>query len=265
MDRYHLHTVCREANCPNRMECFDSRTATFLILGSVCTRNCTFCNITKGEPETVDPEEPKHIADAVETLGLRYAVITSVTRDDLPDGGAGHFAAVVQAVKARTPEVMIELLIPDFKGDRTALEKAARSGAEVLNHNVETVPSLYPSVRPLADYKQSLSVIRNAKEINPNLVTKSGIMLGLGEREDEVTAVLEELRDAGCDLLTIGQYLAPSDKHHPVVEYIHPDVFEQYAEKARVMGFTAVASAPFVRSSYKAAEMALKAFEAGNE
>ena len=262
MDRYHLHTVCREANCPNRMECFDNRTATFLILGSVCTRNCTFCNITKGDPETVDPAEPEHIADAVETLGLRYAVITSVTRDDFEDGGAGHFAAVAAAVKERTPGVLIELLIPDFKGDRRALAAAVRSGAEVLNHNVETVPSLYPAVRPLADYEQSLTVLRQAKEINPGLVTKSGIMLGLGETQKEVTAVLEDLRGAGCDLLTIGQYLAPSSNHHPVVEYVHPDIFEQYAETARALGFTAVASAPFVRSSYKAAEMALKALEA---
>ncbi len=261
MDRYHLHTVCREANCPNRMECFDSRTATFLILGSVCTRNCTFCNITKGEPEPVDPEEPGHIAEAVETLGLRYAVITSVTRDDLPDGGAGHFAAVARAVKERTPGVLIELLIPDFKGARTALEKAVCSGAEVLNHNVETVPSLYSSVRPLADYDQSLTVLREAKKIKPNIITKSGIMLGLGEKQEEVTAVLEDLSSAGCDLLTIGQYLAPSDQHHSVVEYVHPDIFEQYAEKARALGFTAAASAPFVRSSYKAAEMALAAMK----
>jgi lipoic acid synthetase len=209
----------------------------------------------------VDPEEPGHIADAVETLALRYAVITSVTRDDLPDGGAGHFTAVVREVKKRVPEVMIELLIPDFKGDRTALEKAVCSGAEVLNHNVETVPSLYSSVRPLADYEQSVAVLREAKKIKPNIITKSGIMLGLGEKQEEVTAVLEDLRTAGCDLLTIGQYLAPSEKHHPVVKYVHPDMFEQYAEKARALGFTAAASAPFVRSSYKAAEMALKAFE----
>lgn len=257
--KYSLNTVCLEANCPNRMECYDCGTATFLILGSICTRNCTFCNVTKGRALPVDPEEPTHIAEVVRALALDYVVITSVTRDDLPDGGAAHFHSVVEAIHEIDPNVRVELLIPDFRGDRQAVETVAHSGAVVINHNIETVPSLYSNVRPLADYRQSLDVIKTAKASNPRMITKSGLMVGLGESKEEMLHVLTDLRDVDCDLLTIGQYLAPSEHHHPVVEYVHPDVFDEYRGEALRMGFTGVASGPFVRSSYRAAELAEQA------
>ena len=252
---YSLHTVCDEAACPNRMECFNKKTATFMILGRICTRSCTFCNVAEGVVEPVNPEEPSKIAAAVQELGLKYVVVTSVTRDDLPDGGAGHFVNVIKAVKAQDSGISVEVLIPDFKGDRGLLSLVVKAEPDILNHNIETVPSLYREVRPQADYSRSLELLKNVKEVNRNMLTKSGIMLGLGEKKEQVLSVLEDLCSIGCDLLTIGQYLAPSAEHHPVVEYIHPDIFSEYRDAALKMGFKSVASAPFVRSSYNAAEM----------
>jgi len=252
LGRLKLHTVCEEANCPNLGECFSRRTATFMILGNYCTRNCTFCNVQKHAPQPVDPEEPFHVAQGVKELGLKHAVITSVTRDDLPDGGAGHFAAVIAEIKALNAGTAVEVLIPDFQGDYEALKKVVYAKPDIINHNIETVPRLYREVRPMADYSRSLRLLGNVKSLDGKMITKSGIMLGLGEKEDEVTAVFRDLRDAGCDLLTVGQYLAPSKGHHPVVEYIHPDIFEEYRKTALELGFKYVASAPLVRSSYLA-------------
>ena len=249
-----IHTICREAWCPNQGECFSRGVATFLILGNACTRNCRFCNVRHAPPQPLDPDEPERLAGEVEKLGLEYVVITSVTRDDLPDGGAGHFAKTIRAIRRRCPGVGVEVLIPDFLGDRSALERVFDAAPEVLNHNVETVPRLYPSVRPQADYQRSLGVIRRAKEKKPRLLTKSGIMLGLGETPDEVRQVLGDLSAQGCDILTMGQYLRPSERHFPVAEYIPPEEFEKHAVKALEMGFAAVASGPFVRSSYMAKE-----------
>ncbi|WP_319475642.1 lipoyl synthase [Marispirochaeta aestuarii] len=250
----HLNTVCVEANCPNRMECFASRTATFMILGSVCTRNCRFCNVSPGTPEPVDLEEPVRLARAARELGLRHVVVTSVTRDDLPDGGAGHFAAVIRELRTRLPEASIEVLIPDFQGDPDALATVIEAGPEVINHNVETVPRLYSRVRPQADYRRSLELLKRAADCGRPMAVKTGLMLGLGETREEVLELFDDLRRAGCDFLTIGQYLAPSSDHYPVVEYVKPEVFDDYRKEAEQRGFRHVASAPFVRSSYKAAE-----------
>ena len=256
----HLHTVCEEATCPNRMECFGSGTATFMVLGKNCTRNCRFCDVNQDDPEPVDTDEPAHVADAVRRLNLRHVVVTSVTRDDLPDGGAGHFAEIVRRVHAVNRDtagrqVLVEVLIPDFGGQEEPLRLVAESGPDVLNHNVETVPRLYNDVRPMADYRRSLTLLERAKAVNGCMITKSGIMAGLGGKDEEVLAVLRNLRAAGCDFLTIGQYLAPSKGHYPVQEYVHPDTFEMYREKGLEMGFRAVASGPFVRSSYHAGEL----------
>lgn len=253
----HLNTVCVEAACPNRGECYGRKTATFMILGSVCTRNCTFCNVSKGMAQPVDENEPVHVAQAVKALKLKHAVITSVTRDDLPDGGAGHFARVIEAIRSIAPGVTVEVLIPDFQGDMEALKKVVDARPEIINHNVETVPELYPEVRPKADYKRSLDVLRNVKLMNKTIFTKSGIMVGLGETEEQVVSVMRDLREAGCDFLTIGQYLAPSAKHHTIVEYVRPEQFKLYEKKAYELGFSYVASGPLVRSSY----MAEKAIE----
>ncbi len=253
LNRLSLHTVCEEANCPNMIECFGRRTATFMILGSVCTRNCTFCNVTKGHTQPVDADEPTHVAQAVQELGLKHAVITSVTRDDLPDGGAAHFAEVIN--KLRATDVIVEVLIPDFQGSKEALALVMAAKPHILNHNVETVPRLYPTVRPKADYARSLELLKNAKEMDGGVFTKSGIMVGLGEKEEEVVELLKDLRSVDCDLLTVGQYLAPSSKHHPVIEYIHPDMFKKYEEIAYQLGFKYVASGPLVRSSYHASEV----------
>ncbi len=255
LKRLHLNTVCVAANCPNRMECFSNRTATFMILGDICTRNCRFCNVDPGNPRAVDPEEPDRLAEAVLQLGLEHVVITSVTRDDLPDGGASHFAGTVEAVRRTTPGVTIELLIPDLLGDVTALERVIASGPDILNHNVETIPRFYPHVRPQADYRRSLDVLKHTKELNPHMYTKSGLMVGLGEQTAEIEKTMDDLRGVGCDFLTIGQYLAPSPSHFPVAEYVHPDQFDAYRLTGYRKGFSFVASAPFVRSSYKAAEM----------
>jgi len=248
----HLHTVCERARCPNLNECFGRGTATFLILGSVCTRNCRFCAIEKGVPLPLDLEEPKRVAQAAKTLSLRHVVITSVTRDDLPDGGAPHFRHTVRAVREALPTATVEILTPDFQGDREALRILSEDPPCIFNHNVETVPRLYREVRPLASYERSLSVLALFKSLCPQVLTKSGLMVGLGEREEEVLQVLRDLREVGCDIITIGQYLRPSGKHLAVKEYIHPSQFASYEEQAYALGFRGVASGPFVRSSYLA-------------
>ncbi|MEL7650146.1 MAG: lipoyl synthase [Sedimentibacter sp.] len=247
-----LNTVCEHANCPNLMECYNRKTATFMILGSMCTRNCTFCNVTKGKTENVDPHEPEHVAQAVRKLGLKHVVVTSVTRDDLEDGGAGHFADVIKRIKELNSSVTVEVLIPDFAGNEAALKKVVVAKPEIINHNIETVQRLYAEVRPKADYRRSLELLENIKNMDGTILSKSGIMVGLGEKESEVIEVFKDLRSVGCDILTVGQYLAPSPQHHPVVEYIHPDIFSMYKERAEEMGFKYVASAPLVRSSYHA-------------
>jgi lipoyl synthase len=259
LSRLSLHTVCEEANCPNQMECFGKGTATFIIMGRICSRNCQFCNVENNPPTPLEKLEPEHIAEAVKELKLKHVVITSVTRDDLPDGGAAHFADTIKAVKRLNTKVIVEVLIPDFKGDENGLKLIIDAEPEIINHNVETVPRLYPGVRPQADYLQSLNVIKNVKKLGINFFSKSGIMVGLGERQDEVLDLFKDLRNVDCDILTIGQYLAPSKKHYPVSEYIHPDVFAFYKEEAEKMGFKSVASGPFVRSSYNAAEVMEKA------
>ncbi len=258
-DQLKIHTICREAWCPNQGECFSKGVATFLILGNNCTRNCKFCNVTHATPLPVDPKEPERLAKEIEKLGLEFAVITSVTRDDLPDGGAEHFAQTIRAIHTQCPEVGVEVLIPDFIGDSGALKNVIDAASEVLNHNVETVLRLYPAVRPQADYQRSLAVIRQAKELNSRLLTKSGIMLGLGENRTEVQQVLDDLLAQECDILTLGQYLCPSDQHFPVDEYILPTVFEEYEALALEMGFVSVSAGPFVRSSYMAKEQYEKA------
>ncbi|MBA1334184.1 MAG: Lipoyl synthase [Firmicutes bacterium] len=255
LDRLSLNTVCAEANCPNRMECYSRRTATFMILGRICTRNCTFCDVTKGQVQPVDPEEPLNVARAVGELNLNHVVITSVTRDDLPDGGAGHFAQVIEKIKEINESIVVEVLIPDFMGSISALSEVVAAKPKIVNHNVETVPRLYPGVRPMASYRRSLDLLQNVKNLDSRMFTKSGIMLGLGEKKEEVVEVLRDLRKVKCDFITIGQYLSPSKNHHPVVEYIHPDTFEEYKEIAVNMGFRYAASAPLVRSSYHADEV----------
>lgn len=250
-----LHTVCQSALCPNLGECFSRRTATFLLMGDVCTRNCRFCAIKKGKGLPLDPDEPSNVASAVNRLNLKHAVITSVSRDDLPDGGAGHFASTVEAVRKASPQTTIEVLIPDFQGSPEALKTVVARSPEVINHNVETVPRLYPEVRPLADYRRSIELLKTAKLMNDSILTKSGLMLGLGEEREEVIDVMEDLRTAGCDAITIGQYLAPSPEHHAVMRYVPPGEFEEYMIKGKKMGFRYVASAPFVRSSFKASEL----------
>lgn len=251
-----LHTVCEEAHCPNCGECFKRRTATFMILGNNCTRNCTFCTVAKAAPACVDKEEPVRVAEAVKKLGLRHVVVTSVTRDDLPDGGASHFADVIRAIQTAfsgNPPV-IEVLIPDFQGDRAALSAVIAAKPDIINHNVETVPRLYGEVRPMAIYERSLELLSRAKQEAPAIYTKSGVMVGLGEMHQEIVALMRDLRNVGCDLLTIGQYLAPSKQHHPVVAYIAPEEFEAYRTEAQALGFLHAASAPLVRSSYMAGE-----------
>lgn len=253
--RHKLSTVCEEARCPNRGECFAKPTATFMILGSSCTRDCGFCSVKSASPETVDGNEPQNVAEAASEMGLKYIVITSVTRDDLHDGGADQFAKTVNALRKRMSRVKIEVLTPDFQGDIQSLKTVLEAGPDVFNHNIETVERLYPVVRPAADYGRSLSILRQSKEIAPDIFTKSGLMLGLGERYDEVVSVLRDLRKVACDFVTIGQYLRPTKKNLPVVEYILPEVFEDLRLKALEMGFKYAASGPLVRSSMNAEEM----------
>jgi lipoic acid synthetase len=249
---HRLSTVCESARCPNRGECFSVRTATFLVLGEICTRGCAFCAVSHGRPGPPEEDEPERLARAVADLGLDHAVVTSVTRDDLADGGAGHFARVVAALRAGCPRSRVELLVPDFAGSDSALATVVAARPEVLAHNVETVPRLYPQVRQGASYERSLRLLRRAKTLDADIPTKSGVMLGLGETRDEVEAVLRDLAGAGCDLLTLGQYLAPSPLHAPVERYVEPHEFAQWRVKAMGMGFRSVAAAPLVRSSYKA-------------
>jgi len=249
-----LETVCEQASCPNMGECFSRSCATFLILGPQCTRSCGFCNVVKGKPSLPDTEEPVRVAEAVKKLALKHAVITSVTRDDLRDGGAGIFADTVSNIRKNTPRVTIEILIPDFKLFPDSLRAVVESGPDIIAHNVETVPSLYRSVRQGSDYGRSIGVLDAIKKISPRLMTKSGIMLGLGEKESEVISVMGDLRAVECDFLSIGQYLAPSVLHYPVKEYIVPEQFAYYKEKALSMGFSHVESGPYVRSSYMAGE-----------
>ncbi len=249
-----LHTVCQEANCPNIFECFAQHTATFLILGGRCTRHCTFCAVEKGPVGPPDPDEPRRVAEAAAQMQLSYVVVTSVTRDDLKDGGAGQFAATIRALRQQIEDVRIEVLIPDFQGDAVALKAVLDAGPDILNHNIETVPRLYPEVRPQAGYRQSLTLLRRASEAAPHIPTKSGLMLGLGEADDEIRRALSDLRDHGCRILTIGQYLQPSADHHPVVEYVEPGVFDSWRQTALKMGFAEVSAGPFVRSSYHAGQ-----------
>ena len=265
LNELELNTVCQSAMCPNMYQCFTRNTATFMILGNVCTRNCTFCAVNKGLPNKPDVREPSHVADAVIRLGLKYAVITSVTRDDLPDGGASHFRNVIELIHEKSPGTGVEVLVPDFAGNTSAVQSVVAVNPEVLNHNIETIPRLYSAIRPMASYRQSLEVLNHAKQIKPAQITKSGIMLGLGESRDEVLEVMRDLRQSGCDLLTLGQYLAPSSSHHPVHIYIHPEEFSSYIEPALEMGFAAVASAPMVRSSYRAEELFLQAVKTANK
>jgi lipoyl synthase len=250
-----LQTVCEHANCPNTVECWNARTATFLILGERCTRNCNFCAVTHGPEDLPDPDEPVRVARAVRAMGLGFAVITSVTRDDLADGGAEHFAITIASVRSENPEVLIEVLVPDFLGSEDAIKKLLQAKPDVLGHNVETVPALYPRVRPAADYQRSLSLFRRAHQIDPSIPLKSGIMLGLGESTDEVKAVLEDLMEVGCTLLTVGQYLQPSEKHLPIQRFVPPQEFDEWRRTALKMGFADVASAPLVRSSYHAKDL----------
>lgn len=254
IDSLGLNTVCKEANCPNRLECFAKKTATFMILGSVCTRNCKFCNVTGGDPQKVDPDEPRRVADAIVKLELKHAVITSVTRDDLEDGGANQFAKVIRAIKERDSKIIVEVLIPDLQGDQDALEMVLKAKPDILNHNVETVSRLYDDIRPEANYQQSLDVLKRTKAFDPTIYTKSGIMVGVGEKEEEVLALFKDLVAHDCDFLTIGQYLQPSDQHYPIKEYIHPDTFDMYKDQALQTGLKFVASSPLVRSSYNAQE-----------
>lgn len=251
-----LHTVCESARCPNIGECWQSRTATFLILGNTCTRCCAFCAVTSGTPPEYDIDEPRRVAEAVATLRLRYAVLTSVTRDDLPDGGAFIFAETIRLIRAGTPGCRVEVLIPDFAGEAEPLAQVVAARPDVLNHNIETVERLYTLVRPQAIYRRSLDLLARAKTVEADQVTKSGIMLGLGETDDEVLQALCDLRAAGCDIVTIGQYLRPSLGHLPVQKYYEPEEFARYGALAMDMGFQHAESAPLVRSSYHAREQA---------
>jgi lipoic acid synthetase len=260
LEELRLQTVCDNAKCPNRMECYSQKTATFMILGNVCTRPCGFCAVSRGRPENAETDEPARVAEAAWRLGLKHVVITSVTRDDLPDGGAEHFYQSVLAVRARTG-ASVEVLTPDFVTCKEALDRVVAAAPEVFNHNTETVPRLYRQVRgPRSDYRWTIGLLKRVKLLNPNIKTKSGLMLGLGESPDELLDVLSDLLDAGCDFLTLGQYLAPSasasDHYLPVVRYIPPEEFAHWGRTARALGFKQVASGPFVRSSYHARDMA---------
>lgn len=250
-----LHTICESAQCPNMGYCFARKTATFLILGDVCTRSCTFCGVKKGIPLPVEQNEPAAVTEAVRRLGLKYAVITSVTRDDLSDGGASQFAELINRLQELDTDITVEVLIPDFKGSFDALRFVVKAGPQVINHNIETVRRLYPNVRPGAVYERSLAVLANIKQIQPDIITKSGMMLGLGETAEEVTDAMRDLRHADCDLLTMGQYLQPSPTHHEIKSFVSPEIFSEYASMALEMGFKGAAAAPLVRSSFKADEL----------
>jgi lipoic acid synthetase len=252
-----LHTVCEEASCPNLGECFAGGTATFMIMGDICTRRCPFCDVAHGRPDPLDSAEPENLARTIQAMGLRYVVVTSVDRDDLRDGGAAHFSACIEAIRARNPGIRIEVLVPDFRGrmDR-ALEILVKSPPDVFNHNLETVPGLYKKVRPGSDYAWSLNLLKRFKALHPGIPTKSGLMLGIGEEIGEVEQVMRDLRAHDCDMLTLGQYLQPSVHHLPLVRYLHPEEFERLGELGYELGFTHVASGPMVRSSYHADQQA---------
>lgn len=248
-----LHTVCRSARCPNIFECYSRNTATFLIMGGVCSRSCAFCNIGAGALAPLDPGEPERVAQAAAALNLVHVVVTSVTRDDLADGGASHFAATIQAVRAALPQAIIEVLIPDFQGSAAALSAVLEAKPDILNHNVETVPDLYPQIRPQGNFEQSLELLRRAGEAG--FINKSGLMVGLGEDDAAVHGVLEDLAGINCRIVTVGQYMRPSRQHPPVKRYVHPDIFESYAEYGKKLGIPYVFSAPLVRSSYNAKDV----------
>jgi lipoic acid synthetase len=251
---HRLNTVCEEARCPNVAECWGQGTATFMILGDVCTRACGFCAVTTGLPRGLDRDEPERVAEAVLAMGLAHAVVTSVNRDELPDGGASIFAATITAIRRRNRGISVEVLIPDFKGSRSALETVLAAGPDILNHNVETVSRLYKRVRPGASYRQSLELLRRTKEISPDTLSKTGIMVGLGESTEEILGAMRELSsDAHVDILTIGQYLQPTKDHLPVERFVHPDEFRELARRGMSMGFRHVEAGPLVRSSYHAA------------
>lgn len=251
-----LHTVCESAFCPNMGACWEKKTASFMILGQVCTRACRFCGVKAGRPEEVNPEEPLEVARAIQRLGLRYAVVTSVTRDDLPDRGAGQFAQTITAIKKLTPKIRVEVLIPDFSGRVEHLQKVADAGPDVVSHNIETVRRLSPDIRPRADYDCSLDVLRSLKKMKPPVLVKSGLMVGLGETREEITGAMRDLADAGCDMLTVGQYLAPTKgaRHVNVARFVAPEEFELYRDTGMKLGFKHVMSAPLARSSYIAEE-----------
>jgi lipoic acid synthetase len=251
-----LHTVCEEAHCPNMGECWGNRTATFLVLGDTCTRNCRFCNVRTGRPGPLDPDEPARVAEAVRAMGLKHAVITSVDRDDLADGGAGVFAAIIRQIRELQPGCTVEVLIPDFRGMVEPLRTVVDERPDILNHNVETVPRLFRTIQPQCKYEWSLAVLRNAKALWPDAATKSGVMVGLGETVDEVLQVMRDLRSVGVDILTVGQYLQPTKQHAPISRYYTPEEFETFGAAGERMGFRWVESAPLVRSSYHAAAQA---------
>jgi lipoic acid synthetase len=256
MRGHHLHTVCEEAACPNIGECWGQGTATFLMLGEVCTRDCGFCNVKTGNPVPVDKDEPRRVAETVALMSLRHAVLTSVTRDDLADGGASIFAQAVREIHQRLPDCSVEVLIPDFGGNGSALEVVLDAGPDILNHNLETVARLYPTVRPQADYERSLKVLGRAKALKPERLTKSGLMVGLGETWDELLAAMDDLREVGCDILTIGQYLQPSRYHLPIACYYSPEEFDGLRAAGDARGFAWVEAGPLVRSSYHAEQQA---------
>jgi lipoic acid synthetase len=254
MRRLNLNTVCEEAACPNIGECWAKKHATVMILGSVCTRACSFCNVATGRPDQLDPHEPEHVAEAIAALGLSHVVVTSVDRDDLDDGGAGHFARTIRAIRASAPTTTIEVLTPDFLKKEGAIETVVEAGPDVYNHNLETVPRLYPEVRPGARYFASLRLLDRVKELNPGMFTKSGLMVGLGEGREEVHQVMDDLRAADVDFLTIGQYLQPTPKHHVVADFVTPAEFDTYGKMAMGKGFLLVSAAPLTRSSHHAGE-----------
>jgi len=265
IDNYHrqqgLHSVCRSAACPNQGECWSKGTATFMILGNICSRHCQFCNVAGGSLLPPDVEEPGKVAKAIAELQLKHAVITSVTRDDLPDGGAQQFVELIKEIRRQATACRIELLIPDLQGNSQALARIVSAGPDILGHNIETVPRLYPQVRPEADYRRSLTLLAEIRRQNPLLISKSGLMLGMGETRDEILQVLRDLREQDCQILTLGQYLAPSANHFPVQRYLNPDEFKELADQGRRLGFQHVESGPLVRSSYHAAEQ----YQAGYE
>jgi lipoic acid synthetase len=257
--RLNLHTVCEEANCPNIGDCFSRKTATFMIMGDVCTRNCPYCNVSHGKPQALDPQEPENVANAVKTLGLKHVVITSVDRDDLPDGGASHFAKVIKKVREINPGITIEVLIPDFKGSIESLKTVLDANPEVVNHNIETVKELYKIVRPQGNYERSLKILKSIKEISPKTISKSGFMVGLGETKEQIINLMEDLYKNNVEILTIGQYLQPSKNHLPVYRYYSEEEFKEFEEIGYKIGFKYVFSGILVRSSFNAQEQFMAA------